>query len=178
MNMLKNPFSKGKRVRIRAIQPSDTRGLKLMHRRLSPDSLYKRYLRHTIPDTTEIRQICMMRQEEGDGFVVTSGIGDSDVVGMAFYVVEPNGNRLTAEPALIIEDKYQGQGIGSRLFKELAEDALRQGIQRFQLVVDQGNTGMLRIVQNSGYYYEEERAYGAHEITVWLDSMGGSGSWF
>ncbi|HMN30476.1 MAG TPA: hypothetical protein PKE45_20160 [Caldilineaceae bacterium] len=58
-------------ITARPIQPGDAGLIDEMHRRLSPESLYFRYLQPRIPPLAEIEQVCTLPSEKGAGFVAT-----------------------------------------------------------------------------------------------------------
>src|SRR4051794_19663201 len=98
-------------VTMRPIRPDDADLINEMHQRLSPDSIYYRYLQPRIPSMAEIEQVCRLDPAKGAGFVATVQRGAEIIVGVAYYVREAQ-QRLTAEPGILVEDQFQDQGIG------------------------------------------------------------------
>ncbi|MCX6046982.1 MAG: hypothetical protein NT075_17905 [Chloroflexi bacterium] len=59
-------------VTVRPIQPNDATLIHEMHQRLSPDSIYYRYLQPRMPSMAELEQICHLDPAKGAGFVATA----------------------------------------------------------------------------------------------------------
>ncbi|MDX1414997.1 MAG: GNAT family N-acetyltransferase [Candidatus Promineifilaceae bacterium] len=135
-------------VTIRAAQPSDVQPILEMHQRLSTDSLFLRYLVPYVPVNlpAHVRDICTRPADQGAALVATVG---AQIVGLGYYVINPD-QPDTAEPALIVEDRYQGQGIGGRLFKRLIAAARAQGVRYFDALAHSGNRPMLHLLRRSG----------------------------
>jgi GNAT superfamily N-acetyltransferase len=155
-------------VVVRPIQPGDAGLIDAMHRRLSPDSLYYRYLQPRIPPLAEIEQVCQLEPDQGAGFVATVQQETESIVSLAYYVREPQERLPTAEPAILVEDRFQGQGIGRRLWQHLHEQASANRISRLRVFVEPGNQRMLRLLQGSGFAYQARTHSGLNEYLVAL----------
>jgi GNAT superfamily N-acetyltransferase len=70
------------------------------------------------------------------------------LVGVARYC--KIGATTTAEVAFVVEDAYQGCGIGTRLMKRLREQPLRNGITEFVALLLPRNERMLRLLRAVG----------------------------
>ncbi len=140
----------------RAIQHADYEALAALHGRLSETSLYWRYLRHTAPSRDELVAMCAVGSR---GMAVMSG---QQMVGFGYYVPQ----NTKAEMALLIEDNYQRQGLGSRLFQEIANHARWEGITTFEAIASADNRGLVSLLRRSGLEYRSEFAYGFREITI------------
>jgi GNAT superfamily N-acetyltransferase len=132
-------------VTIRPVRPQDTDLVEAMHTRLSATSVYNRYLRGYLPNQQEIRQMCRINT----GFVATVEAPGEMVIGMAYYIILEDG--MTAEPALLMEDQFQMQGIGSVLFQHLVEHAQTEGITMFSAVMSASNEGVMRMLAPSNW---------------------------
>jgi GNAT superfamily N-acetyltransferase len=89
-------------------------------------------------------------------------------VGLAYYVVEDAAHPVTAEPAFVVDDWYQGQGIGAHLFEVLRQTAVAHQIKAFNAVMHTANSSMLRIFQRSGLPLRQCRGYGEREVHIRL----------
>lgn len=85
-------------ITIRPMQPDDANLLFAMHQRLSPESIYYRYLQYRRPTLVEIATICHLAPERGAGFVATLSAEPTTIVGVAYYVRETYTPEPTAEP--------------------------------------------------------------------------------
>jgi GNAT superfamily N-acetyltransferase len=80
---------------------------------------------------------------------------------MAYYVVTDEG---TAETAFLVEDLYQGQGIGRRFMNALSQAAKAESICFFDSRVLPSNKAMLRLLYLSGQLVHKKRDYDAFEM--------------
>lgn len=155
-------------VTVRPLQPGDAHLIEEMHQRLSPDSLYYRYLRYRPPTPAEIAAVCRLAPETGAGLVVTTQEAPTAIVGVAYYVREPHAAEPTAELGILIEDRFQGQGIGRRLWQRLQQQAQADGVCRLRLLVHPHNQRMAWLVQGSGLPYTTKADDGLREYLVTL----------
>jgi len=138
-----------------------------IHQRLLPNTLFYRYLRPYRPTLAEMENVASLQGSDGMAFVATQAITREEIAGVAYYVVDRN-QRGTAEPAILVEDRFQGQGIGSRLFRCLSRQALANSIHTFQAIAHPANVAVTRLLQGSGFPVEEKLAYGAREMRILL----------
>jgi RimJ/RimL family protein N-acetyltransferase len=153
-------------VTVRPIQHGDAHLIDEMHQRLSPDSLYFRYLQCRPPTAAEIAAVCRLAPESGAGLVVTTQEAPTAIVGVAYYVREPHAAEPTAELGILIEDRFQGQGIGRRLWQRLQQQAQRDGVRRLRLLAHPQNQRMAWLVQSSGLPYAAKADGGLREYLV------------
>jgi RimJ/RimL family protein N-acetyltransferase len=90
-----------------------------------------------------------------------------EVVGIARFVRDEDDPRA-AEVAFEVVDPCQGAGVGSRLLRELASLARRDGIERFTAYVVPGNESALALLRRAGRIARARYADGAHVLTVEL----------
>jgi GNAT superfamily N-acetyltransferase len=135
-------------VTIRPVRPEDMQSILEMHQRLSSNSLYLRYLVPYLPDyiPAHLRDICTLSADQGAALVATIG---AQVIGLGYYMIKPE-QPDTAEPALLIEDRFQGQGIGSRLLHRLMMTARNQGVRFFDALTHSSNRPMLHLLRRNG----------------------------
>ena len=156
-------------VTIRPVLLSDLDMLVDLHGRLSDESLYKRFLRVYRPTVKDIAFIVNLTKGQGAALIATTRTNRRELaVGLAYYVVEDAHKPLTAEPAFVVHDWYQGRGIGTRLFKELCQTAVAQQIKAFNAIMHPANDTMMRIFQRSGLPRRQCRRYGERELTIRL----------
>jgi acetyltransferase len=55
-----------------------------------------------------------------------------------------------AEPAIVVGDRWQGRGLGTKLLEELADRARTEGIARFAGVVLAENQDAIRLLERLG----------------------------
>jgi GNAT superfamily N-acetyltransferase len=150
------------------VQVEDVDLIVEMHQRSSEKTIYSRYHSPRVPTRQELAQICQLNGENGRAIVATVGGKKPVVVGLAYYMLSAPD---TAEPALMVEDRYQGQGIGKQLLSQLTELALAQGICVFEAFVLPTNKPMLHLLPQIGQVVENKLVYGAREMRLQLTAV-------
>lgn len=153
-------------ITIRPIQRRDEHMLKEMFWFCSEDSLYRRYLRSYNPTDEEIARICAITPNEGAAFVAHMDKPHQAIVGVAYYIYDGSA---TAEPAVLVEDDYQSQGIGKRLLRSLFEEAQQRKLDAFNTYVLANNRPMVHMIRESGLDYDCEHEYGTFYFRIRID---------
>lgn len=156
----------GTSVIIRPVQPQDAERIYDMYTRSSSRSIYMRYMRHTQPTLDEIRKIVNLDPARGSVLVAVTDSAPEQVVGYAFYVIDPGFKPYVAEPAIMIEDAYQGLGLGSELNWLLVEKSREQNVYAFEAYVASANDAIFRLVRKSGLPYVQSIDNGEHVLFV------------
>lgn len=137
----------GTRLHLRPIRAEDAQLLVSFHARLTPDSVYRRYFSlHPVLSAAEVAHLTQVDYVERFAFIVLDG---ETLIGVARYDCIPGTPE--AEVAFVVEDKYQGQGIGMLLLEHLADVAYPLGITHFSAETQAGNRDMLNVFYYSGY---------------------------
>mgnify|MGYP001387874268 CR=1 FL=1 len=152
----------GTTVHLRQIRPEDAPAIVDMHARFSPRTRYLRYFSPypRIPDR-DLRRFVTVDHHDREAFVVLSG--DRIVAVGRYERLGPDAPE--AEVALVVEDAYQGRGIGSVLLEYLAEAARQEGISRFVAEVLPENGAMLRVFGDFGYQVRRQYADGVVHLS-------------
>ncbi len=98
---------------------------------------------------------------------------DSKVIGLGNYISVGNGR--TAEVAFLIEDKYQGRGIGTLLLERLAGLAAANGFIELEAEVLPDNQPMMNVFKSSGF--EKHRVWDSDTVHIELPVNGASALW-
>lgn len=141
----------GTNVTIRAIRPDDASGLQALHGRLSPDSVYLRFLdyRKLLTDT-DARRLAQVNYHTSMAFVATiKGDEQDDLIGVARYALSGSEKDGLAEAAVVVEDAYQGRGLGSLLLDRLVEHARSHGMRAFVMSVHHSNARIMHFIERS-----------------------------
>ncbi len=141
-------LSDGTTVHLRPIRTDDAPAIVAFHSRMSERTRYLRYFSPypRIPEA-DLKRFVTVDHDSREAFVVTSG---ARIMAVGRY--ERLGpDSPDAEVAFVVEDAYQGRGIGSVLLEHLAEAAREVGISRFVAEVLPQNGGMLRVFSDFGY---------------------------
>ncbi len=160
----------GTRMQIRPARPADSDAVLAMHEKVSPASLFFRYLGARRPTRTEIERICRLNRGGGLALVATTAGRHPVVAGLAYLVLETDRLRATAEPAIMVEDAFRGRGLGRRLFGRLCSLARKKKISVLHTYVHGENRRMLRILEGLGYPLVKRCHANMVEAEIVLDS--------
>ncbi len=142
----------GTNVTIRPIRPDDAPRLQAFHARLSPQTIFWRYLyAHPVLSATEAQHLARVGCENHVAFVASrTEQSREEIVGMACYERLGPGHADEAEFAIVVEDRFQRQGIGTLLWGQLTAHACTHGIGRFIAEVHPLNYPMLNFFRRTG----------------------------
>jgi GNAT superfamily N-acetyltransferase len=140
-------LSDGSVVRVRPIRPDDELRLVALFERLSPRSIYQRFFTsyrrlpaswyHEFANVDYRARLALVAEELAhDG---------AHVRGVVRW--EPGDAPGTADVALIVEDAWQGRGLGSLLLGELLAAGAARGVRDFTADVLAENGRMLRLLR-------------------------------
>jgi GNAT superfamily N-acetyltransferase len=144
----------GTPVRVRGMHPDDGDALRAFHSRLSHESIVLRFFGpHPRLSDTEVKRFTHVDGVDRLALVAERA---SEIVAVARYDRTPGSEE--AEVAFVVDDAYQGRGLGTILLQHLADAARSQGIR--QLVADtlSENFRMLNIFRNAGFARKFTRA--------------------
>lgn len=133
----------GTRVRIRPIRPEDAPLLIDLYDRLSLDSRYHRFfslMRRLPPDWAKFLATVDYRGRFAL-VVERPGVGAPALIAVARY--ETTSDPALAEVAFVVEDDWQGRGLGTILLQDVLRAAEANGIAAFQAWVLADNRRML-----------------------------------
>lgn len=140
------PVKVGGTVWIRLARPEDADAVAGMHERCTDRTRYLRYL----TGVTEWRDLVLRRLAGGHrGATLVVMSEDGSIVGLGNVFPDPCEAHV-AEIAEIVEDSYQGRGIGTRLLRHMLELALRLGFRNVVATVLAENAPMLAVLEASG----------------------------
>jgi RimJ/RimL family protein N-acetyltransferase len=131
-------------VATRPVQPADQRLFCRLWSRLSPDTVYRRFHApvRALPEET-VRHLVTVDHDQRDAVVAVVG---GEVVGVARYDRPPD-DPSTAEIALLVEDAWQGVGLGRQLLVELTDLAARRGVHTLTATVQPDNAPVLGLLR-------------------------------
>jgi GNAT superfamily N-acetyltransferase len=149
------------------VRQTDVGLIQEMHLRLSKESVYYRYLAPRTPDAEYLQRLCFLDGQPGLTIVATVQEPREKVIAMACYCVHPD-DPTTAEPAILVEDSYQGRGLGKRIFLALCQQASQKGLEMFECLTHPANHRVLCLIKGCGLRSECAYSQGVREIRVWL----------
>lgn len=133
-------------LRIRPVRPDDAQRLSDLYDRLSYATAYQRFfkvLKRLPPEWARLfanvdyqgRLALVAEQDTPHG---------PELIGVARY--EPSGEPGTVEVAVVVQDAWQGRGLGVALLSDLLAAAEARGIHRFRADVLADNSRMLGLL--------------------------------
>jgi acyl-CoA hydrolase len=153
-------------IRFRAIKPSDEEEMRRLFYRFSDEAVYYRYFSpiKTMPhakmqeyvnvDFSQIMSIVGLVGEAGMGHIIAE----------ARFVKWPD--RPFADVAFIVDEKYQGIGVASYLYKMLIRLAKDRGIQGFTADVLTSNKAMMKVFEKGGAMVKARLEHGIYRLTI------------
>jgi RimJ/RimL family protein N-acetyltransferase len=162
-------LSDGTRVRIRPIEPGDKPLLEDGLRRLSAESIRRRFL--TAKPRFSAAELRYLTEVDGAAHVALVAVLESDpgcLVGVARSVALPDSPG-TAEMAIVVGDAWQGRGLGRTLADALADAAERTGVRRIVATMSGDNVPARRLLARiAGRMQDGGVRDGVREVTVEL----------
>ncbi len=143
----------GAPVTVRFVEPRDAEELRHYFRSLTQRSRYNRFL----GATSELSKRLLdefVHVGEADRFTVVATIdiyGFDTIVGEARYAFDADTSSI--EFGLSIDDRWQGQGIGKALLKNLECRAAAFGAERLFGDTLRSNDSMIALARKSGYAF-------------------------
>ena len=141
---------------VRTIQPGDASALQRFHGRLSERSIYLRFFGPMKELSNEkARYFAHTNSTNHFALVALDPDEPDEIVAVARYDREAGSDR--AEYAALVEDLWQGRGVGVGLTHQLVDTARDRGVRRFYALVMHGNRGMLRLLRSLDLPERERR---------------------
>jgi acyl-CoA hydrolase len=163
---LQHTFNGDVKVRFRAIRPSDEDEMRRLFYRFSDQSVYYRYFApiKTMPhskmqgyvniDFSRVMSIVGLVGEAGHGHIIAE----------ARFIRDEKGP--TADMAFVVDEKYQGIGIATYLYKLLIRLAKDRGIQYLTADVLATNKGMMKVFEKDGAPVTAKLDYGIYHLSI------------
>jgi GNAT superfamily N-acetyltransferase len=139
----------GTRATVRPIAPGDREAIRSAFERLSEESRYRRFLSATASlsegDLSYLTEVDHRDHEALVAFDPATREG----IGVARFVRDPDDPAI-AEAAVVVDDRWQGRGLGTVLCQLLAERARAEGIERFLATLLASNRPMMHLLESLG----------------------------
>ena len=143
----------GKSLTVRFVEPADAEALQAYFRSLTTRSRYNRFL-GAISELPQNVLEHFIQVGEGDQFsvIATTMIdGFESIVGEARYAFD--ADKESFEFGLSVDDRWQGQGIGSALLRNLECRAAAFGARRLFGDTLRSNEAMIALARKSGFAF-------------------------
>jgi len=156
----------GSTLHLRPIQRDDEDRLLALFYRMSPHTIYLRFhhvLTHLPKE--EARRFCTVDYDSTFALVATLGEDvEEKIIAVGRYARLPKGD--AAELALVVEDVYQGIGIGTHLLEQIATIAREKSIRRFEAEVLVENEEIMKVLKDSGFRVAKEVDSGVYRVVL------------
>ncbi|HEU4741098.1 MAG TPA: GNAT family N-acetyltransferase [Meiothermus sp.] len=152
----------GRTALLRPATPADRPLLVELLARLSPQARSFRFFSEVNPETGADLLLKQTPGEEKVTLLVLAG-EPPRVIATGEYVQEGPGAD-SAEVAFLVDDWFQGKGLGTLLLERLALIAARRGIRRFHAFTLAENRQMLEVFRSSGFNVKTESESGEVEV--------------
>jgi RimJ/RimL family protein N-acetyltransferase len=152
----------GSRMWIRPIRPEDAERLIDFYGRLSQQTAYQRFftvMQRLPPDWAKILASVDYRRR----LALVAEQASLDLIGVGRY--EPTEREDTAEIAFVVQDDWQGRGLGKILLFDLLAAAQARGLHRFRAWVLADNARTLGLLARHTDIERRKLESGVVEIT-------------
>ncbi|MDW8209045.1 MAG: bifunctional acetate--CoA ligase family protein/GNAT family N-acetyltransferase [Chloroherpetonaceae bacterium] len=144
----------GTPIIIRPIRPEDEPLVVRFHATLSEETVYFRYfhLIHLHQRTAHERllRICFNDYDREIALVAEAHLPDPQILAIA-RLSRRRMQQSVAEFALLVTDRFQGQGLGTELLRRLIEVARAERVECLVADILPDNYGMLRLAEKMGF---------------------------
>lgn len=143
----------GTRIRVRPSLPDGGAILQAALRALSPQSRYQRFL--SPKDDLTPAELDYLTRTDGVRHLALAAVPldadgtEQNPIGVARWIREAEGGDV-AEVAVTVADAWQRRGVGTLLFRALAQRAQAVGVRRWRAVFLADNRGARRLLESVG----------------------------
>ena len=156
-------------IPFRVIRPEDAPALQRLHGRCSERTIYLRFFGPMKKLSDEkARYFASTDGVDHFGLVALYPQDQNEIIGVVRYARTPGDER--AEYAALVEDRWQGEGVGADLTRRLIDEARDNGVRFFYALVMGENKRMLNVLRHLGLPEQERREDGAKRVEVRLSS--------
>ena len=159
----------GVEIPFRVVRPDDAPALQRLHSRCSERTIYLRFF-GSMKELSDEKARYFASTDSSDhfGLVALDPEDPNEIIAVARYARQPGGER--AEYAALVEDRWQGHGVGARLTRRLIEQARDNGVRSFYALVKGKNKSMLSVLRHLNLPEQERVDEGEKLVEVELVS--------
>ncbi len=157
----------GAEVPFRAVRPDDAPALQRVHARCSERTIHLRFF-GSMEELSD-RKACYFATTDGVdhlGLVALDPEDSGEIVAIVRYARLAGDDR--AEYAALVEDRWQGRGVGTALTRHLIDEAKGNGVRCLYALVMGENARMLNVFRHLGLPGREHFEEGAKRVEVLL----------
>jgi acyl-CoA synthetase (NDP forming)/GNAT superfamily N-acetyltransferase len=154
----------GSTAHLRPITPEDGEGLVAFYSRVSEQSKYLRFFApYPVLSDRDVERFTHVDHDRRAAFVITRA---NDLVAVGRYDALDDRE---AEVAFLVQDDYQGRGLGQLLLEHLAEAGRERGFERFVAEILPENTRMIQVFREQGYAVADDFEDGILRLEFSID---------
>ena len=159
----------GTRVPVREVRAADAAALQRLVGRSSARSIEFRYFGPLKKLSDEqARRFAEVDGRDRFALVALDPDDEAEIVGVVRY--ERENGTASAEYAALVEDRFQGRGLGIGLTRHLIEAARENGLKRLYALVMRENRGMLHLLRSLDLPERKRWEDGAEHVEIALSS--------
>jgi len=131
---------------VRPVRPDDDVRLQRTSARLSPQTIYRRFFGpiHALPPSL-LQRFANVDHDDREALVALDG---DEIIAVVRWDRDAD-HRDEAEVAVLVEDAWQGRGVGGALTRMLVEEAARHHIATLTATILTDNTPVRRMLTSS-----------------------------
>ena len=150
----------GTRVFLRPIKPSDAKMWVELYNSLSSNTKYLRFFtQRPKPDQIMIDKYTKIDYVNNFALVaILTENGREKIIGVVRYGLDPPPD--SAELAIVVADKWQGKGLGTKMLFYMLEIMIKRKIKKVHGDVFLQNEKMMNLMRDSGFNFIKENSHG------------------
>jgi len=148
----------GTAVTIRPIQPGDAPLLQATFERLSPETVYLRFLK-SFKELSRKQAQYFANVDYHHRMALVGTImedGGESIIAVARYDFIGDAQPGAAECAIVVRDDFQNRGLGTAIMIRLTRYARQHGVNAFTATIHVSNTGIINFVRKSGLEFQRK----------------------
>ena len=158
----------GTTLTIRPIRDDDVDRLRRLFYRLSPQTVYRRFFQPVKqPSEKLLHHLAEVDHQLRQAIVAEI---DDEIIAVARY--DRASTDSAAEVAIVVEDAWQGHGVGRRLLRRLGLDALEHGVVDLTATVLGENQRALRLAHRVAPSTHGQLDHGEWLLDIHLPAAG------
>ena len=160
-------LSNGAEIPFRTVRPEDAPALQRAIGRCSERTIYLRFF-GSLEELSHKKAQYFASTDGIDHFalVALDPEDQNEIIAIVRYDRKPGDER--AEYAAIVEDRWQGHGVGTELTRQLINQAIDKGIKFFYALVKGDNKRMLNVLRNLDLPDQERKEHREKHVEVEL----------
>lgn len=160
----------GTRVSFRPIRPTDESMMKDLFYSCSERTIYHRFFMHvkSMPHSRLQKFVHVDYENEMAVVGIMTENGQERIVAVGRYIL--NNATNMAEVAFLVQDDYQGRGIGTFMLHYLMRMAQAQGIEGFTAEILAENRAMVHVLHKSGCDMKTSLSGGIYHLEFRFDT--------